>query len=53
MGIELQKLCHLHAHIKKEVARAQAAYKKFADLRRLPSPNYQIGNKVFLAIKHI
>jgi len=35
------------------VAKAQAAYKKFADLCQLPSPNYQIGDKVFLAMKHI
>ena len=53
IGVELQKLRHLLALIKEKVAKAQAAYKKFADLRQLPSPNYQVGNKVFLAMKYI
>ncbi len=36
-----------------EVAKAQTAYKRFADRKRQPAPPYKIGNKVFLGMKNI
>lgn len=53
MGVSVRKIKDLHNHIKKEIAIAQAAYKKAADTKRLPAPPYKVGNYVFLNMKNI
>lgn len=53
LGVKFQKLRDLHKHVQAKVAKAQTAYKKFADKRRQPAPPYKVGDKVFLTMKNI
>lgn len=46
-------LSAIHDHLKQEIRKAQEASAKQFDKHRLPSPTYNIGDKVWLASKHI
>jgi hypothetical protein len=43
-----QDLSELHEHLISNIREAQLRYKKSADSRRLPPPDFQIGQKVFV-----
>lgn len=43
----------LHDYVRKELASAQALYQPAADNRRLPSPDFKKGSKVWLLVKNI
>jgi len=52
-SVEVSKLAKLHDHVRQEMAKAQLQYQKYADARRLPAPNYKLGDQVFLEMQNI
>jgi hypothetical protein len=43
----------MHSILQDEMANAQQRYKAFADEKRLASPNFKVGEKVWLLKRHI
>ena len=44
-------LDELHQELKTQIAEAQKSYQVSADRRRIPAPNFEIGNQVFVKAK--
>ena len=46
------ELDDLHQHLRDNIAAAQKRYQKSADNKRLPQPDFRIGDKVFVKAEH-
>ena len=46
-------LDELHAELRNQMSNVQKRYQVPADRRRLPAPNFRIGQKVFVSAEHI
>ncbi len=46
-------LTKLHALLKDRLTKAQADYKKYADVHRLPTPDIKVGDKAWLSTRNI
>ena len=42
----------LHQYLCEEMAAAQKRYQGSADARRLPAPNFKVGNQVYVKVKY-
>ena len=46
-------LDELHSFLRDEITNAQSRYKEQADRKRIPPPEFPIGSKAFVLVKHI